>query len=248
MTILTKHLFQILPACVTRNSSAVQMKLLRPLIRAHFKQVIAPGDLVFDVGANVGELTHIFSTLGARVVAIEPQRQCAGALKKRFRARDNVRIVEMGVGERAEALPIYVNHNSHAIATFSDRWVTQSRFADLPWEQSEPVRMTTLDHLIAEYGQPKFCKIDVEGFEYPVLRGLSAKIPYISFEFVSEFISEAKLCINHLARLGNTQFNYSFYNFYRFHSRKWLTADELIRVLSKYSAYYWSGDIYARFD
>lgn len=246
--ILTKHLFHILPTCVTRNSSAIQMKLLRPLIRAHFRKMIAPGDLVFDVGANVGELTHVFATLGATVVAIEPQRECVGVLKQRFSRCEKVKIVELGVGEQVGALPIYVNNGSHALASFSDRWVTQSRFAELDWNQSETVGMTTLDQLIAEHGRPKFCKIDVEGFELAVLRGLSAKIPYLSFEFVSEFINEAIQCIEYLASLGSVQFNYSFYTFYRFRSRQWLTAGALIQALSKYSAYYWSGDIYARFD
>lgn len=248
MTILTKHLFHILPTCVTRNSSAVQMKLLRPLIRAHFRQFIAPGDLIFDVGANVGELTHVFATLGATVVAIEPQPGCAGVLKKRFAACEKVKIVELGVGDRVGRLPIYVNDGSHALASFSNRWVTQSRFAELDWNQSETVGITTLDHLIADYGRPKFCKIDVEGFEAAVLRGLSAKIPYLSFEFVSEFLNETKECVAHLSSLGSVQFNYSFYTFYRFQSRRWLSAEELMQKLSRFSAYYWSGDIYARFD
>ncbi len=247
MITLTKHLFQILPTCVTRNSSAVQLKLLRPLIRAHFKQFIAAGDLVFDVGANVGELTQVFANLGARVIAIEPQRQCVQTLNKRFETCENVRIVEMGVAERAGTLPIYVNDGSHALASFSDRWVTQSRYSDLAWQQSEPINVTTLDHLIAEYGRPKFCKIDIEGFEYQALKGLSAKIPYISFEFVSEFLNEARLCVDQLASLGNVQFNYSIYNFYHFQRRHWLSAEELIQAISKFGAYYWSGDVYARF-
>jgi len=245
---LTKHLFQILPACVTRNSSAVQMRLMSPLIRAHFKQIIAAGDLVFDVGANVGELTHVFSSLGARVIAIEPQPQCVQALKKRFEASENVTIVEMGVGERVGTLPIYVNKGSHAIASFSDHWVTQSRYSELKWRQSESVGITTLDRLIAVHGRPKFCKIDVEGFEYQVLKGLSTKIPYISFEFISEFLNEARQCIDCLASLGNVRFNYSSYYFYRFQARRWLSADELTRAISKYEPYFWSGDIYARFD
>jgi FkbM family methyltransferase len=218
------------------------------MVRWHFSKLISPGDLVFDVGANVGELTHIFANLGANVIAIEPQSQCIDALKKRFATHSNVKIVEMGLGDRVVSLPIYVNDNSHAIATFSDGWMTQSRYADLEWTRSDPVNMTTLDCLISEYGRPKFCKIDVEGFEYPVLRGLSTKIPFISFEFLSECLNEARLCVEYLTTLGSVRFNYSLYNFYTYCSRRWLSSTELLKAISRYPAYYWSGDIYARFD
>jgi len=224
------------------------MKMLRPIVRSHFKKLISQGDLVFDVGANVGELACIFSDLGANVIAIEPQSQCIEVLKKRFAAHSNVKILEMGVGDRAGTLPLYVNANSHAISTFSDGWMTESRYSDVEWTRSDPVNMTTLDCLISEYGRPKFCKIDVEGFEYQVLRGLSTTIPYISFEFLSECLNEARLCVEYLTTLGSERFNYSLYNFYTFCSRRWLSSAELLKALSKYPAYYWSGDIYASFD
>lgn len=47
-----------------------------------YSQFIHPGDLVFDVGANVGNRTKIFLRLGARVVAFEPQASCARVLQR----------------------------------------------------------------------------------------------------------------------------------------------------------------------
>src|SRR5689334_4646326 len=41
-----------------------------------YRQFVGPGDLVFDVGANVGHVTKVFLRAGARVVAIEPQSIC----------------------------------------------------------------------------------------------------------------------------------------------------------------------------
>ena len=46
-----------------------------------YSQFIKKGDLVFDVGANLGNRTKIFLKLGARVVAIEPQPFCMSRLK-----------------------------------------------------------------------------------------------------------------------------------------------------------------------
>jgi predicted RNA methylase len=41
-----------------------------------YSQFVSSGDLVFDVGANVGNRSKIFSRLGARVIAFEPQPAC----------------------------------------------------------------------------------------------------------------------------------------------------------------------------
>ena len=45
------------------------------------------------------------------------------------------------------------------------------------------VPMTTLDALIGEFGIPDFVKVDVEGFEADVLRGLTKRIFYCRLSF-----------------------------------------------------------------
>lgn len=69
--------------------------------------------------------------------------------------------------------------------------------------------MTTLDDVIAEYGVPGFCKIDVEGYESNVLEALSKRIPYISFEYCHEFLVDSVRCLDYLERLGVIQLNYA---------------------------------------
>jgi len=55
--------------------------------------LIKDGDLVFDVGANMGDMTALYVKLGALVVSIEPQETCLGALRKRFGNNPKVTIV-----------------------------------------------------------------------------------------------------------------------------------------------------------
>jgi hypothetical protein len=69
--------------------------------------------------------------------------------------------------------------------------------------------MTTLDRLIEQYGTPSFIKIDVEGFEYQVVKGLTQPVKTLSLEFTPEFIESTFKCIDHLQRLGNIRLNYS---------------------------------------
>src|SRR5262245_12044409 len=78
---------------LTRSALGRQLIALRSRFRAgihrrkmrHFySQFIAPGNLCYDVGANVGDRTDIFRKLGARVIAIEPQTACLEVLRQRF--------------------------------------------------------------------------------------------------------------------------------------------------------------------
>ena len=56
---------------------------------------------------------------------------------------------------------------------FADRMAAAPGFEHVRWDAAETVPVTTLDALIAEHGPPRFVKIDVEGHEAEVLRGLS---------------------------------------------------------------------------
>ncbi|HAN31260.1 MAG TPA: FkbM family methyltransferase, partial [Myxococcales bacterium] len=49
--------------------------------RAFLSQWVEPNSIVFDVGAHRGELSEVFQSCGATIVAVEPQRACHGTLK-----------------------------------------------------------------------------------------------------------------------------------------------------------------------
>ena len=110
------------------------------------------------------------------------------------------------------------------------------------------IPVTTLDNLIDEFGMPIFCKIDVEGFELQVLKGLSFPIKYISFEFTREFFDDMKLCINYLLSLGYKQFNCSFKEFAKMYLESWNKADVLCQKLELLDDSLLWGDIYAKFS
>ncbi|MBD2699763.1 FkbM family methyltransferase [Spirosoma sp. BT702] len=175
-----------------------------------YKTLIKPGDLCFDVGANIGNRTAIFLGLKARVVAIEPQPSCVEALKKRF--GNQIELVAKGLGATEGELPIHISTNS-TLSSFSEEWIdaVQDRFADYSWNETIMVPVTTLDDLIASYGVPTFCKIDVEGFELQVLRGLTQPIPMLSLEYaVPEAKSNLVAVIDLLNSLAaDVRFNYS---------------------------------------
>ena len=92
-----------------------------------------------------------------------------------------------------------------AHASMSEEWreVATEHRGISTWLEPVEVPVTTLDALVAEHGPPAFCKIDVEGFEYRVLSGLSESIPVVAFEFHRETIEEMTRCVGRLGELGD---------------------------------------------
>jgi FkbM family methyltransferase len=174
-----------------------------------YRRFVAPGALVFDVGANAGDHTQIFRSLGASVIAVDPLPQLAEGLRRRFANDPGVQVVERAVARTAgEQATIHI-HDSDTISTMSTEWmeaVQRSGRFQAGWTQSATVQTTTLDALIAEHGLPAFCKVDVEGFEPEVFAGLSQPLAAASFEFTLETIDRTEACIGRLDGLGMREF------------------------------------------
>jgi FkbM family methyltransferase len=176
-----------------------------------YRRFVQPGGLAFDIGSHVGDRIASFRRLGARVVALEPQPDCATAIRAIHGGDRDVTLVQSACGATEGALKLHVNSANPTVTTASTDFVKAADGADgwqgQVWDQSIDVAVTTLDALIATHGQPDFIKIDVEGFEDSVLAGLSAPVPALSFEFTTIQRDVAERCLLRLAALGYKRFN-----------------------------------------
>ncbi len=214
-----------------------------------FSQFVKPGELVFDVGSNIGQKAEFFLSLGAKIVCFEPQPHCVQALRSKFQNNPNVLIVDKGLAPEKGEMQLSICSNYDVISTFSQRW-QEGRFVNFSFDRTVTVEMTTLDEIIDRVGCPKFCKVDVEGFEYQVLRGLSQPIPYLSLEFTIEYLDDARKCINHLASLGYTKFNFAVGETPHLAIQEWVSPEYLfsyIHHVSQSEVNLW-GDIYAQYE
>src|SRR4051794_34568481 len=74
-----------------------------------YSQFIRPGDLVFDVGAHVGDRIGAFRRLGASVVAVEPQPALVRTLRLLYGRNRAVTIEPVAVGREPGAIDLRLN-------------------------------------------------------------------------------------------------------------------------------------------
>jgi len=200
-----------------------------------YKKILKPGDLVFDVGANVGNRVKVFLDLGCKVIAVEPQQECIIELRKKF--GNSITIIDKGLGESVGEKTLYLTDVS-TIASVSEEWidnVKQNRFSQHNWDRQIKIDLTTLDALIGEFGIPKFCKIDVEGYELQVLKGLSKPVPCLSLEYtVPELTNRLLECIQYMNEINkNYKYNYSKGEEMLFELPEFISYTEMVNLIQQ---------------
>ena len=207
------------------------------------------GDLVFDIGAHVGDRVASFRRLGARVVAVEPQPAVVALLRLFYGRRADIAIEAAAVGRLAGRISMMINAENPTVSTVSPAFVSAARDApgweNQNWRKSVSVPVTTLDALIRKHGTPAFIKIDVEGFEEETLLGLSRPVKALSFEFTTIQRQIAIACIERCAALDYRRFNAALGESQTFVNADWVGGEEIVRWLAGLPHAANSGDIYA---
>lgn len=209
---------------------------------------VQPGELVFDVGAHVGDRVASFRRLGARVVAVEPQRSMVRVLRRLYGRDEAVSIETVGIGRRPGRASMMINTDNPTVSSMSPAFVEAAQGAvgweAQHWNETVEVEVTTLDALIARHGVPTFIKLDVEGFEAEALLGLSQAVPALSFEFTTIQKDVAISCVQRCSALGYLRFRPALGESQTLIG-DWMAANDIARWLMELPQEANSGDIYA---
>lgn len=161
--------------------------------------------LAFDIGANRGDFTQAALTKGYDVIAIEPGK-IFNELVKNFIYDTRVTPLKMAVSMSDYEVVEFYEAEEDGLSTLNKDWLTNP---DLPY-CGKPYRQVmattiTLDTLALKYGTPDLIKIDVEGAEWNVFKGLSSKMGTIAFEWTDATIDQHQLQLEYLSIGGYTQ-------------------------------------------
>lgn len=214
-----------------------------------YQPFLAKGDIAFDIGAHLGDRSAAFQALGAQVIALEPQPALAKWFQRLLKS-PHISLLPMAVGPEPGYADIAISVGNPTLSTLATEWRSQvgernPGFQRVRWEQTLRVEMTTLDALIERFGEPRFIKIDVEGFEAEVLQGLSHPVAALSVEFVAGMLEVSHDCLTQINRLGDYRFNAIAGEQRRFRFATWQTPDAMAAWLAEGAGNLASGDIYA---
>lgn len=197
--------------------------------RGFYRQFIQPKDLVFDVGANIGVKTRAFLSLGARVIAVEPNPTCVESIRSDHRhalASGQLHVEPLAVASRNGEVAL-TRYSESAVTSGSAEFIRYLQDHDWATLDTVVVQSVTLDDLIARFGVPGFIKIDVEGMDAEVLRGLSRRPRYLSFEYHTDPLlwQNTVDCFREVQRLGFTEANLTREAVPKFVLPEWVETD-----------------------
>lgn len=140
-------------------------------------KLVAPGALVLDIGAHIGTFTIPTARSGYRVLAIEASPYNVALLRHNVASNgldERVRIVHAAIGDQAGTVEFVMAGPYGLLATPH----AQGPIAQVPMQTA----LFVLNDILAQTGweQPGFIKLDVEGSEPAVLRGLAPLLSHRS--------------------------------------------------------------------
>jgi FkbM family methyltransferase len=183
-----------LPLLVSPNASLKywrrDLRKIDRMLLSAAQSLVMPGDVVWDVGANVGLFSYASLGLagsGGQVLAVEPDPWLAGLICESARMRENagrpIRVLTAAVGEQLGVVVLNIAQRGRATNFLSG--VSPSSQAG-GVRASVNVVCVNLDWLLDRYPAPAVLKVDVEGAEALVLRGARALLRDVRPKIVCE--------------------------------------------------------------
>lgn len=177
------------------------------------KNYVRKRDTVLDIGANIGQHSLFLSCLvgeEGRVHAIEPNPRLVVQMRRSIERNNfqNISIHECALGTEEEKKKLYIPINNVGGASIVPYQINTSTIS---------INLIKGDNLCKPFGKISFIKMDVEGFEYEVLRGLEHTIemscPIIFLEYspihwpLENRVSHGQALLGFLKNLGYTFFD-----------------------------------------
>ena len=161
--------------------------------------------LIFDIGANAGNFSNRYIEK-CRIIAVEPNPFLLEKLTQKFLNHDII-IEQCAISYKNNEIDFYICPDDQ-MSSCNKNWLTTLRYKNCGIKEVIKVKSITIDSLIEKYGDPFHIKIDVEGYEYEAVSGLSKKSGSIQFEYIKENFNDLTIpTLLKLNEIGYSKFN-----------------------------------------
>lgn len=162
--------------------------------------------LLFDIGANRGDAVVAGLQQGYKVLAIEAAPKIYQLLENNFGKHPDVKTLKIAVSDKDFEKVSFYECIEDGLSTLNIDWLTAET---MPYKGKQfwtvEVDTITMDTLVKIYGEPDLIKVDVEGAEWSVFRGMTKKYGTLTFEWTNVTIGEHQSQLEYLASLGYTE-------------------------------------------
>ena len=155
------------------------------------KKEVKNGDVVLDIGANIGYYTLIFAKLvgcNGKIFAFEPEPFNYDLLQKNIKINnyDNVTTEQKAVGNENDVIKLYLSK----IRTGMHR-IYKSKYTNDEFINVDIVKLDDYFKDSEFFNKINFIKMDVEGSEFGVLKGLTQILQNNDVKILAEFIPDS---------------------------------------------------------
>ena len=167
--------------------------------------------LCFDIGANVGDTVQWFLDNNyTNIVAVEPGAGAFSQLFNKFHNDPRVFMHYLALSNQPGPIQFW-DCSFSGTSTAHAKWMTESRFAGKFQWYPNTKNAIILDELIELHGLPHFLKVDVEGYELNIFKGLTySGIKTIAFEWAEEEYAQLNEIVAYLKGLGYLEFSFTY--------------------------------------
>lgn len=164
--------------------------------------------ILFDIGANAGGATAIGLSKGYKVIALDAAPKIFKTLVKNYIYNPNVIPLKYAVSDSDyKTVNFYETVDTDALSTLNLEWLTSDT---MPYNgfryRTIKASTITIDTLAKKYGEPDLIKIDVEGAEWSVLKGMTKYHNELTLEWTIQTMKEHEKQLDYLYTLGYTEY------------------------------------------
>lgn len=189
--------------------------------------------LIFDIGANRGDKTHIFCQFSKKVISFEPEEQMYEILKNRFRKNKKVGLRKLVISDKKGVVDFLSVKNKQAYSSIIKKSILNIDEDNLKIENKRKLS-STLNLQIKKNGRPDYIKIDCEGAELLIVKNLGYNIKIISLESnLPQFYFETIKIIKLMKQKFNSKFNIRINNKFKFSFKENVSDKKIMNFLKQ---------------
>lgn len=197
------------------------------------KKFLDKESLIFDLGANLGDKTHIFLKFSKKVICYEPENKMFNILSHRFKTK-RVVINKKIISDKERDLKFLIPKDNEAYSTINGKSLKQFKHISKNRIRTVIKKSTTINKEITKFGKPNYMKIDCEGAEKKILENLNFKIKIISFELnLPYFYEDGKQILNYFNKKFNSKFNIRIHDEFKFKFKKNVNKKKCLDFLKR---------------